>query len=82
MSTYTQAQLIEAVYASFEYPHQISALDLSEAICIRFKWRSTAFRVSETGHVEEVEGSMLAGSDIAILARALLFRELVRRYTQ
>lgn len=67
----TQAQLLTAIVQAMPYPNQI-AFDLSEDGAVRFGWRGTLFRVSQTGHVEEVGNGVLIGSDIAILARALI----------
>lgn len=68
-----QGKIIELVIAGIPYPNQIRELDVdTEKAAIRFTWRGSSYRVSDTGHVEEVQKGMLIGSDKAILMSHLL----------
>ena len=69
-------ELLVKLIQTIPYPYHISDLDMSsEADAIRFTWRSTKFRVSLGGSVEELQEKFLRGSDIAILLEALIFNE-------
>jgi len=69
----TNDELVERVIGRMPYPTQVCKLDTtSEKSAIRFTWRGTRYRLSESGGVEEVQGAMLAGTDSAILLEALL----------
>lgn len=71
----TKEKAVEAVIKGLPYPHQITDIDLTkEDGAIRFTWRKTnKFRLDLTfGSVEEVGDGILMGSDIAILAQALI----------
>jgi hypothetical protein len=70
-----KGKAVELVVTSLPYPAQIKDWDLeSEADAIRFSWRGSRYRFSFTGAwmVEEIQGSMLAGTDQAILIEALI----------
>jgi len=70
--------IIEAIIKCLPYSDQIKDLDFtSNENAIYFTWRSTMFKVSKTGHVEEVDGSILIGSDICIIFSELLQRQLL-----
>lgn len=67
------AKLIERIYRSVPYPHQVSGLDFtSESGAVRFTWRGATYRVSHTNHVEEVGDGVLIGSDKAILMERII----------
>jgi len=70
-----KGKAIELVVAALPYPAQIKNWDLeSEDEAIRFSWRGSRYRFLFTGKfmVEEIQGSMLTGSDQAILMETLL----------
>lgn len=63
-----QGELIELIIASFPFPEQITAIDLSSEIsAIRFNWRGTWYRMSNSGSIEEIRAGVLIYSDKAIL---------------
>lgn len=68
----SQGELIATITKTLPYPDQIKAFDLSEEGCVRFTWRGHTFRVSQTGHTEEVIGGMLHGNNLALLLRAVI----------
>ena len=77
------AHAVELVYRAIPYSTSISELDFtSDPNAIRFKWRGTTYRVSDTLHVEEVGDGVLVGSDRAILIEALLKRVYLAGYQQ
>lgn len=59
-------KIIELLVRAIPYPHQIGHILIGEKD-VRFDWRGARYRVDENGHVEEVQGGLLAGSDRAIL---------------
>jgi hypothetical protein len=72
----TPAQILEVVLRAIPFPNQVRDLDLArEPDALRFTWRGTRFRVSDTLHVEESDGRFLSGSDLATLLGALLRRQ-------
>lgn len=78
MSHPSKSKLVEIVIKALPYAEQMRGLDLdSESDAIRFGWRGHTFRVSGDCRCEEVDRSMLCGSDIAILLEALLKRTYV-----
>lgn len=69
----SKERILEAVVSAMPYPSQIKDWDFSsESNAVRFTWRSSRFRVTETLGVEQVTAGMLCGSDIALLVEALL----------
>jgi hypothetical protein len=68
------SKLIELVLNALPYSNQINDIDMTEDSAVRFTWRRNRFRISSTLHVEEVDGGLLAGSNIAIMFEALLKR--------
>lgn len=67
------AKVLELVLQAVPYPHLIRDIDLhSQPDVLRFTWRCTRYRVNEHLSVEEVEGDILVGSDIAILMERTL----------
>ena len=64
-------QIIEKVINVIPYPNQIKDIDISNN-AVRFTWRDTRFRVSESLMVEEVQGNLLTGSNIAIMLEQLI----------
>jgi hypothetical protein len=71
-----QADLVEAIMKSVPYPQHIHNIDFSEPDVIRLEWRGDKFRVTERMS-EEIDDSMLKGSNIAILFETLVHRGLV-----
>lgn len=77
---HTKGALVQAAVYAVPYPDQIKDIDLdSEADSIRFNWRGTSFRISTTGHTEEIDNGMLRGSNIAILLGQLVRFGLARQ---
>ena len=73
----TQAEALEVIIAALPHPGHIKELDLSEEGAVRFQWRGDKFRVSALSSgfsCEEVQGGMLATTNMAILMSALLVR--------
>ncbi len=74
MAEITKSLLIEAIVSALPYPQQIQDFDLTgEEDAIRFTWRSGRYRCSlSLLSVEQVQGSCLAGTDIAIVMEELI----------
>lgn len=73
MSYQNKGELLQAIISSLPYANQMHSLDLdAEPNAIRFFWRSVALRVELSGHVEEVCGRMLSGSDLAMVIQELI----------
>ena len=69
----TKAELIEHIISGLPYGDQCRAWDLdSENNAVRFTWRGTRFRVSESGHTEIVGDGVLEGGNESILASVLI----------
>ena len=69
----SKESLLEAIIRCIPYPHQMSDIGIStEDDSIRFKWRSSHFRVSILGSVEEIGDGVLIGSDITIMFEKVL----------
>lgn len=67
------AQLLSTVLIALPYTHLMSDIDMhSSPDVLRFTWRGTRYRVSETFGVDEVGDGVLIGSDKAILLERLL----------
>ena len=77
MREFSKDQIVTAL-TKLPYPQQVSGIDFSGDGEVRFTWRSTTFRVSLTGSVEEVQGSMLSGSNTAMLMEHILLTEMLR----
>ncbi len=68
----TKDQLIQLVFSSLPYPHQITDLDTSGENHIEFKWRQTKYQVTTSLEVNEKIGKgMLGGTASTILMKAL-----------
>ena len=65
-------KLLEQIIQALPYSSQIIDIDLSCLGEVRFTWRTQRFRVTESLMVEEVQGCLLSGSNIAILLESLL----------
>ncbi len=73
----TCEQVLMAIMKKLPYPEQIKDLKITES-GIYFTWRDTDFKASfPTYSIEEVVGSCLAGSNIAIVTRELIKPGLV-----
>jgi hypothetical protein len=59
-------KIIERLLRALPYPEQMTGITLGTA-SVQFGWRGARYRVDEDGHVEEVQGGCLVGSDRAIL---------------
>jgi hypothetical protein len=69
----TNSQILERVIQRVPYPSQIKDMDLTtQQTAIRLTWRGQRFDVNDRLSVEEIEGGMRLGSNIAILLEALL----------
>ncbi len=70
----TAGEAIELLIKTVPYPEHITNLEISGENTIRFTWRtSNRFRFDfKNMLIEEVDGCMLAGSNIAILLEKLL----------
>lgn len=68
----TKEELFMAIIKKLPYPEQITELEFLNDNEVRFIWRGTRFRVGINGDVDEVEGSFLKCTNIAILFSALL----------
>jgi hypothetical protein len=64
-------EIILKVCQVIPYPEQIKFVD-AEDDCFRFEWRGNVFRVDSDLNTEEIQGSMLVGSNTAILLQKLL----------
>ena len=80
MSDLTKDGLLEVVTVAVPYSSQLRAWNTqSEEDAVRFTWRGNRYRVSLPSlMVDECDGRMLSGSDIAILMEALLKMAYVR----
>ena len=78
----TDKEYILTALHSIPYPYQVSNLDLNgEPDVIRFTWRGDVFRVSYRSSiisVEECKNGCLHGSNISILMKSLLTKEVSR----
>jgi len=74
VNKWTKGKIVELIVKALPYPSQIKDFDLDgDENAVRFTWRFSRYRVGcYVGMVEEVEGSMLSGSDNAILLERLL----------
>jgi len=69
----TKSELAQLVFSSIPYSNQIKSLDLDSATdAIYFEWRGHKLRVGNNISVEEVRGSMLEGTNLALLMRHIL----------
>lgn len=69
----TKEALVSAIYKCLPYSNQITNLDFTSVeTAVYFTWRGNDFRVSLSGHSEEVQGSILTGSDLCLLFNELL----------
>ena len=77
---YTPEQVIQAVVCAIPYPQHVKDWDLSSVPdAVRFTWRSDRFRVSlRSGMVEQEDGRLLCGSNIAILVESMIRSAVVR----
>lgn len=76
----TKEEIVETVVGAVPYPEQIKEWNFRDTTpIVEFEWRQTRFRVSLSGHVEEIQGDLLVGSDRAILMRELLKRHWVSK---
>lgn len=66
------SKIIELVLNALPHSNQINDIDMAEDGVVRFSWRGERFRVSETLHVDQVDGCMLARDNIAIIFQELL----------
>ena len=72
-----QMKIVERLIQRLPCPQQIKHIDTaSEKEAVRFTWRGGAFRVSQNMSVEQIEGSMLKGTNAAILLEALITADL------
>ena len=70
-----QAEAMARLAVRLPYFSQIAAFDFSEPDALRFVWRGHHLRVAKGDcqfSVDEVDGHMLAGTDFAMLLKALL----------
>lgn len=60
-------EIIEALYGSIPYSNQIKNLKISEHDEVYFTWRGKNLKAVKSGHIDEVEGGCLVGSDSSML---------------
>lgn len=71
----TKGELMSVIVNAIPYPNHISDIDLnSENDAIRFSWRGTRFRVTDSLSVGEVVGDCLVVSNNLIM----VFEELLK----
>jgi len=69
----TKSELVQLVFSSVPYSNQIKSLDVdSDADAIYFEWRGHKLRVGKHIGVEEVDGSMLRGTNLALLIQHII----------
>lgn len=61
-------KIIELLLRALPYPQQMKNIAIGTND-VRFDWRGTRYRVTEDGHVDEMENGCLVCSDRAILMR-------------
>jgi hypothetical protein len=71
-----QSELLEAVMIAIPYPSQVTDIDLAEEDAITFTWRGNRFHVNERT-VEQIEGRIRSGSNLAILMECVIKRGLI-----
>jgi hypothetical protein len=74
---YNSDEIKQLIVDAIPYPNQISGMHVEPwqdgtFAAVRFTWRGTTFRVTDTLGVECVEGRLLVGSNIAIVLERLL----------
>jgi hypothetical protein len=74
----TKDRVISLIIAALPYSSHLKHFDTSENGAVRFQWRSDRFRVSVPGLlVEETDGHLLKGSNLAILVEHLIKQRMV-----
>ncbi len=76
----TKDKGIEIINNAFPYPNQISDWDTKTKVdAIYFTWRGNRFKL-DLGYasVSESDGHMLRGTDLSILAEALIKRAMIQ----
>ena len=65
-------RIIEILISAMPYPEQMINFDTSKPNYVYFTWRGNEFRVDGNLHVNELDGTMLCGSDLSMILQALL----------
>lgn len=65
-------KLVGLIKSAIPYSDQITDVDMSREDSIRLTWRHTRLRITLSLSVDEIEGGMLSGSNIAILFKHCL----------
>lgn len=69
----SHAKIIERLLRAIPDPALIGGFEFDPTVvAVRFNWRGTRYRVTETLSVEEIQGSFLTGSDRAQLLEQCL----------
>ncbi len=68
----TKETLVEVITKSLPYPNQITHWDFSDKSAVTFWWRGNNLSVSQSLDVNQVDGNVHSGSDLAIVMRTLL----------
>jgi hypothetical protein len=64
--------IVEVISKSLPYPDQITHWDFSDKNAVTFWWRGNHLSVSHALDVNQVDGNMHTGTDLAIVIRTLL----------
>ena len=68
----TKEKIVELISKSLSYPEQITNWDFSDKSAVTFWWRGNHLCVTQSLDVNEIDGAVYRGSDLAITIRALL----------
>ncbi len=66
------SERFELVLSSLPYSGQIKNINFDKKNEVTFDWRGTTYKVSDNGHVTEIDGGMAVRSSAAIIFEALL----------
>lgn len=68
----SQTKMMALIKRAMPLPDQITDVWATEANAVRFTWRGATFRATISGGVDQVIGSFLHGSKLALLVQALI----------
>lgn len=75
MKIETKGKAMELLNKALPYSNQISNIDLDKDDAIYFRWRHTDFKLDMNyGRIDEVDGCLLIGSNVAMCMTELLRR--------
>ena len=70
-------KILEVILSVMPHPSQLEDFDTSKNGSVYFSWRGDRFMVDGGMNVNEVDGMLLAVSNIAIILRTLLKKRMI-----